>query len=165
MFQRVSPIIKQSNSRFYILTFSSVSFPQNAACKEIIPTGEFINSKLTAKANRQLQDPLVIMTGNIPTWLTELGKTWYCKFFIILLSLMQSWTSSESGCSVLFTPLIFSLLVHSSSHLTHDRCSSTWRRLTAIAPCSACSTPTQRLTSLTHKTVVLLHALTGRRLP
>lgn len=43
-------------------------------CKEIIPTSEFINSKLTAKANRQLQDPLVIMTGNIPTWLTELGK-------------------------------------------------------------------------------------------
>ncbi|XP_066540723.1 E3 ubiquitin-protein ligase TRIP12 isoform X4 [Hoplias malabaricus] len=52
---------------------------ENAVCKEIIPTGEFINSKLTAKANRQLQDPLVIMTGNIPTWLTELGKT--CPFF------------------------------------------------------------------------------------
>ncbi|XP_051580923.1 E3 ubiquitin-protein ligase TRIP12-like isoform X5 [Myxocyprinus asiaticus] len=52
---------------------------ENAACKEIIPTSEFINSKLTAKANRQLQDPLVIMTGNIPNWLTELGKT--CPFF------------------------------------------------------------------------------------
>ncbi|XP_060623796.2 E3 ubiquitin-protein ligase TRIP12 isoform X1 [Anolis sagrei] len=51
----------------------------NASCKEIIPTSEFINSKLTAKANRQLQDPLVIMTGNIPTWLTELGKS--CPFF------------------------------------------------------------------------------------
>ncbi|XP_042195203.1 E3 ubiquitin-protein ligase TRIP12 isoform X3 [Callorhinchus milii] len=51
----------------------------NAFCKEIIPTSEFINSKLTAKANRQLQDPLVIMTGNIPTWLTELGRT--CPFF------------------------------------------------------------------------------------
>ncbi|KFO98753.1 E3 ubiquitin-protein ligase TRIP12 [Calypte anna] len=51
----------------------------NAISKEIIPTSEFINSKLTAKANRQLQDPLVIMTGNIPTWLTELGKT--CPFF------------------------------------------------------------------------------------
>lgn len=51
----------------------------NAACKEIISTTEFINSKLTAKANRQLQDPLVIMTGNIPTWLIELGKT--CPFF------------------------------------------------------------------------------------
>ncbi|XP_055082036.1 E3 ubiquitin-protein ligase TRIP12 isoform X2 [Periophthalmus magnuspinnatus] len=48
---------------------------ENAACKEIISTTEFINSKLTAKANRQLQDPLVIMTGNIPTWLIELGKT------------------------------------------------------------------------------------------
>ncbi|XP_072263782.1 E3 ubiquitin-protein ligase TRIP12 isoform X3 [Pyxicephalus adspersus] len=51
----------------------------NAICKEIISTAEFINSKLTAKANRQLQDPLVIMTGNIPTWLTELGKS--CPFF------------------------------------------------------------------------------------
>ncbi|XP_051255484.1 E3 ubiquitin-protein ligase TRIP12 isoform X3 [Dicentrarchus labrax] len=51
----------------------------NAVCREIIPTSEFINSKLTAKANRQLQDPLVIMTGNIPTWLIELGKT--CPFF------------------------------------------------------------------------------------
>ncbi|KAL7870671.1 hypothetical protein SRHO_G00081680, partial [Serrasalmus rhombeus] len=51
----------------------------NAVCKEVISTSEFINSKLTAKANRQLQDPLVIMTGNIPTWLTELGKT--CPFF------------------------------------------------------------------------------------
>ncbi|KAJ3590107.1 hypothetical protein NHX12_008061, partial [Muraenolepis orangiensis] len=48
---------------------------ENGVCKEIIPTSEFINSKLTAKANRQLQDPLVIMTGNIPIWLIELGKT------------------------------------------------------------------------------------------
>uniref|UniRef100_A0A8C8DQT1 E3 ubiquitin-protein ligase n=1 Tax=Oryzias sinensis TaxID=183150 RepID=A0A8C8DQT1_9TELE len=52
---------------------------ESAACKEIITTNEFINSKLTAKANRQLQDPLVIMTGNIPTWLIELGKS--CPFF------------------------------------------------------------------------------------
>ncbi|XDV29522.1 hypothetical protein PO909_032636 [Leuciscus waleckii] len=62
-----------SISRYWFFLYN------NAACKEIIPTGEFINSKLTAKANRQLQDPLVIMTGNIPTWLTELGKT--CPFF------------------------------------------------------------------------------------
>lgn len=58
------------------LTKVSCFVCQNAVCKEIIPTSEFINSKLTAKANRQLQDPLVIMTGNIPTWLIELGKTW-----------------------------------------------------------------------------------------
>ncbi|TRY93874.1 hypothetical protein DNTS_023784 [Danionella cerebrum] len=65
--------VLQSISRYWFYLYD------NAACKEIIPTGEFINSKLTAKANRQLQDPLVIMTGNIPTWLTELGKT--CPFF------------------------------------------------------------------------------------
>ncbi|XP_077104413.1 E3 ubiquitin-protein ligase TRIP12 isoform X7 [Siphateles boraxobius] len=65
--------VLHSISRYWFYLYN------NAACKEIITTGEFINSKLTAKANRQLQDPLVIMTGNIPTWLTELGKT--CPFF------------------------------------------------------------------------------------
>ncbi|XP_015228228.1 PREDICTED: E3 ubiquitin-protein ligase TRIP12 isoform X6 [Cyprinodon variegatus] len=65
--------ILHSISRFWFYLYD------NAACKEIISTSEFINSKLTAKANRQLQDPLVIMTGNIPTWLIELGKT--CPFF------------------------------------------------------------------------------------
>lgn len=59
-----------------VLCDVDATWVQNAVCKEIIPTSEFINSKLTAKANRQLQDPLVIMTGNIPTWLIELGKTW-----------------------------------------------------------------------------------------
>ncbi|XP_021170448.2 E3 ubiquitin-protein ligase TRIP12 isoform X8 [Fundulus heteroclitus] len=65
--------ILHSISRYWFYLYD------NAACKEIISTSEFINSKLTAKANRQLQDPLVIMTGNIPTWLIELGKT--CPFF------------------------------------------------------------------------------------
>ncbi|KAM4042651.1 E3 ubiquitin-protein ligase TRIP12-like isoform 1-T2 [Anomaloglossus baeobatrachus] len=51
----------------------------NAVGKEIIPAAEFINSKLTAKANGLLQDPVIIMTGNIPTWLTKLGKC--CPFF------------------------------------------------------------------------------------
>lgn len=35
---------------------------------------EFLSSKLTAKANRQLQDPLVIMTGNLPNWLAEISN-------------------------------------------------------------------------------------------
>ncbi|KAK5928994.1 E3 ubiquitin-protein ligase TRIP12 isoform X1 [Pseudochaenichthys georgianus] len=65
--------VLHSISRFWFYLY------ENAVCKEIIATSEFINSKLTAKANRQLQDPLVIMTGNIPTWLIELGKT--CPFF------------------------------------------------------------------------------------
>lgn len=31
-----------------------------------------MNPKLAAKANRQLQDPLVVMTGHLPKWLPEL---------------------------------------------------------------------------------------------
>ena len=45
---------------------------------------EFINTKLTSKVNRQLQDPIVIMTSNLPTWLKvkltyniELESNWY----------------------------------------------------------------------------------------
>lgn len=43
-----------------------------------IPLKEFINSKLTVKANRQLQDPLVIMTGTLPNWLSEIAYA--CPF-------------------------------------------------------------------------------------
>ena len=37
--------------------------------RALVPVTEFINTKLTAKVNRQLQDPIVIMTSNLPTWL------------------------------------------------------------------------------------------------
>lgn len=47
---------------------------------QVIPNSEFINTKLAAKATRQLQDPLVIMTGNLPSWLSQL--TYTCPFLI-----------------------------------------------------------------------------------
>ncbi|XP_025078831.1 E3 ubiquitin-protein ligase TRIP12-like isoform X3 [Pomacea canaliculata] len=40
----------------------------------VLSSSEFISSKLTAKATRQLQDPLIIMTGNLPNWLSEIGN-------------------------------------------------------------------------------------------
>lgn len=43
-----------------------------------VPQIEFLNSKLTAKANRQLQDPLAIMTGNVPAWLSQIA--YVCPF-------------------------------------------------------------------------------------
>lgn len=43
-----------------------------------IPLKEFINYKLTIKANRQLQDTLVIMAGTLPNWLSELSYA--CPF-------------------------------------------------------------------------------------
>lgn len=69
--------------------------------EDIIPVSEFIHSKvktkvilislnsitdqvlfqkkkITAKANRQLQDPLVIMTGNLPQWLQQIATV--CPF-------------------------------------------------------------------------------------
>ncbi|XP_013418116.1 E3 ubiquitin-protein ligase TRIP12 isoform X2 [Lingula anatina] len=44
----------------------------------LVSSLEFSSSKLIAKANRQLQDPLVIMTGNLPQWLPEIAAA--CPF-------------------------------------------------------------------------------------
>jgi len=55
---------------------------QKASGGVLLSQQEFISSKLTAKVNRQLQDPLVIMTGNMPHWLGQIGQAWY-----VLLSL------------------------------------------------------------------------------
>ncbi|XP_030373810.1 E3 ubiquitin-protein ligase TRIP12-like isoform X6 [Scaptodrosophila lebanonensis] len=46
--------------------------------QNIIAQSEFVHPKITAKANRQLQDPLVIMTGNLPQWLPQIGMA--CPF-------------------------------------------------------------------------------------
>ena len=40
----------------------------------ILRQAEFVNSKLTAKVNRQLQDPIIIMTSNLPLWLKEVSE-------------------------------------------------------------------------------------------
>jgi len=50
---------------------------QKASAAPLLSQQEFISSKLTAKVNRQLQDPLVIMTGNMPQWLSQIGQAWY----------------------------------------------------------------------------------------
>jgi len=46
----------------------------------LISGQEFVSCKLSAKANRQLQDPLIIMTGNMPQWLVQIGRA--CPFLL-----------------------------------------------------------------------------------
>ncbi|XP_048518529.1 E3 ubiquitin-protein ligase TRIP12 isoform X1 [Dendroctonus ponderosae] len=46
--------------------------------RPILAATEFINPKIAAKASRQLQDPLVIMTGNLPNWLHQIATS--CPF-------------------------------------------------------------------------------------
>ncbi|GFT83092.1 e3 ubiquitin-protein ligase TRIP12 [Nephila pilipes] len=40
---------------------------------QLVPQAAFINNELTLKVNRQLHDPLAIMTGNTPTWLSHVA--------------------------------------------------------------------------------------------
>lgn len=74
--------------------------------KPVVPPIEFISSKLTAKANRQLQDPLVIMTGNIPQWLPQVLQLivplnscldaclFFCSCFTVRSSALGFWMLS-----------------------------------------------------------------------
>ncbi|XP_050539667.1 E3 ubiquitin-protein ligase TRIP12 isoform X2 [Daktulosphaira vitifoliae] len=55
-------------------------YPSQLHNNSIIPFNEFINVKISAKANRQLQDPLVIMTGNLPGWLQQVASA--CAFML-----------------------------------------------------------------------------------
>ncbi|KAJ8973590.1 hypothetical protein NQ317_010027 [Molorchus minor] len=58
-------------------TYWTTLYP-NIEYKPILPNSEFLNSKIAAKASRQLQDPLVIMTGNLPNWLQQIASV--CPF-------------------------------------------------------------------------------------
>ncbi|KAF8778063.1 E3 ubiquitin-protein ligase TRIP12 like protein [Argiope bruennichi] len=40
---------------------------------QLVPQAVFINNELTLKVNRQLHDPLAIMTGNTPSWLSHIA--------------------------------------------------------------------------------------------
>ena len=58
---------------------------QKASGSALLSQQEFISSKLTAKVNRQLQDPLVIMTGNMPQWLGQIGQAWYVVVSLMII--------------------------------------------------------------------------------
>lgn len=68
----ISKWLRPFSSCTYVLLWFQTNSNQG-----VLASQEFHSSKLTAKANRQLQDPLVIMTGNLPNWLTEIGATWW----------------------------------------------------------------------------------------
>lgn len=57
-------------SRYWGTLYSIASY------SELLSLNCFINSKISAKASRQLQDPLVIMTGNLPLWLQQIAVVW-----------------------------------------------------------------------------------------
>ncbi|XP_043464395.1 E3 ubiquitin-protein ligase TRIP12 isoform X1 [Leptopilina heterotoma] len=44
----------------------------------LLSSQDFINNKIAAKASRQLQDPLVIVTGSLPSWLQQIATV--CPF-------------------------------------------------------------------------------------
>ncbi|XP_071085244.1 E3 ubiquitin-protein ligase TRIP12-like isoform X2 [Haliotis cracherodii] len=60
--------VLHSLNRLWATLFEVSFFPS-----PVLPASDFTSNKLTAKANRQLQDPLIIMTGNLPNWLGEIG--------------------------------------------------------------------------------------------
>ena len=73
---------------------------------------DFLSSKLTAKANRQLQDPLVIMTGNLPPWLHQIAQAWYALscFPLLLRQFTLLYSLNTVHCNACFIPVEFGML-------------------------------------------------------
>lgn len=72
-------ILNGLNLHWYDLFCDTNAMSNQQNCTvTLTPKGEFASAKLTAKVNRQLQDPVVIMMGQIPAWITEMGYS--CSF-------------------------------------------------------------------------------------
>lgn len=72
-------ILNSLNLYWYDLYFHTNTMVNHPNSSLTLSTkSEYLSSKLTSKVNRQLQDPVVIMMGQIPSWITEMGYT--CSF-------------------------------------------------------------------------------------
>ncbi|CAF0889005.1 unnamed protein product [Adineta steineri] len=72
-------ILNSLNLYWYDLYFhTNTMLNHHNTSLTLISKTEYLSSKLTSKVNRQLQDPVVIMMGHIPSWITEMGYT--CSF-------------------------------------------------------------------------------------
>ncbi|TYH85881.1 hypothetical protein ES332_D01G003200v1 [Gossypium tomentosum] len=62
-----------------------------------VPSEEFINGKLTPKLARQMQDALVLCSGNLPSWCYQLTKS--CPFLFPFETRRQYFYSTAFGLS------------------------------------------------------------------
>ncbi|XP_074275667.1 E3 ubiquitin-protein ligase UPL3-like [Silene latifolia] len=62
-----------------------------------VPTPEFINSKLTPKLSRQIQDALALCSGSLPSWCYQLTKA--CPFLFPFETRRQFFYSTAFGLS------------------------------------------------------------------
>lgn len=53
------------------LNLNQVEYPNETAGLSYLPTSKFTNSKLTAKLNKQLEEPLVIVGNALPAWVVD----------------------------------------------------------------------------------------------
>ncbi|CAB4064432.1 TRIP12 [Lepeophtheirus salmonis] len=67
-----------SDDGYWWTLYPNASSVQEIRSMPLIPQQDFINPKLTAKVNRQLQDPIIIMTSNLPNWLKDIASS--CPF-------------------------------------------------------------------------------------
>lgn len=66
-----------------------ILFPHLKSVSLLFPQ-DFINNKIAAKASRQLQDPLVIMTGNLPLWLQQIATVWLVSKDAIIINFVYT---------------------------------------------------------------------------
>ena len=96
------PDALQRKPTIKLLIYSSVW------CRPILPVTDFVNTKLTAKVNRQLQDPIVIMTSSLPSWLkVSITYLMQCWALAPVLAPPRHWHPTPRGCSRVADSVMF----------------------------------------------------------
>lgn len=82
----------QSKLRFSSKTFGllhKVCFLQDILVPNydpILSVTEFHNAKVAGKIGRQLQDPLTLIAGQLPSWVEQLTLAWYINWIFFFIS-------------------------------------------------------------------------------
>ena len=61
----------------YFLYIYYLAFQENSKLIRSICAPFFQSSKLDVKVLRQVNDPLVVLTADLPKWIPEICKVWY----------------------------------------------------------------------------------------
>jgi len=75
------PVVTLLRALFHLNRYHHTLYPpRGGPLDPPVPAALFVNDKVTAKVNRQLQDPLVILTGEVGDWVGEV--VYACPFLV-----------------------------------------------------------------------------------
>eukprot|EP01018_Ginkgo_biloba_P024668 Gb_07122 [translate_table: standard] len=94
---RLAPRLRAQQASDAFAEGKITSFDELKVKGPVVPQNEFLSSKLTAKLARQMQDPLALCSGGLPSWCHQLTKA--CPFLFPFETRRHYFYSASFGIS------------------------------------------------------------------